>query len=65
MPAFLNLKILKILILFVCFNLFLYSLSAQTFNEILGRPTNKTVTISLLAEQQLDVFWEYGTVSGA
>ena len=37
----------------------------QTYNEILGRPTDSSITISILFNQQSnDVYWEYGTVSG-
>lgn len=38
--------------------------SAQNFTEILGRPTDSTVTMSILFDQQVDVYWEYGTTSG-
>jgi hypothetical protein len=44
--------------------LFCSSLSAQTFNEILGRPTESAITISILCDQKKDVYWEYGSVSG-
>ena len=39
-------------------------LSAQTFNEILGRPTNNSMTISILCDRQTEVYWEYGAVPG-
>ena len=35
--------------------------SAQNFNEILGRPTASSVTISILCDQQTEVYWEYGS----
>ena len=38
---------------------------AQTFNEILGRPADSSVTMSILFDQKTDVYWEYGTVSGS
>lgn len=38
--------------------------SAQTYSEILGRPTNNSVTMSILFDQSVDVYWEIGTVSG-
>jgi hypothetical protein len=38
---------------------------AQQFNEILGRPTDSSVTMSILFNQPVDVYWEYGTASGA
>jgi hypothetical protein len=34
------------------------------FTEILGRPTNYSVTISILFDMQTDVYWEYGTTPG-
>jgi len=38
---------------------------SQNFNEILGRPTDSTITMSILfVNQQSDVYWEYGTASG-
>ena len=40
-------------------------LVAQTFTEILGRPTNSSVTMSILFDQQVEVYWEYGTSPGA
>ncbi|MEI8204296.1 MAG: metallophosphoesterase, partial [Bacteroidota bacterium] len=36
----------------------------QTFTEILARPTNTTITMSILFDQKADVYWEYGTTSG-
>ena len=38
---------------------------AQTFTEILGRPTANSVTISIFFDQKADVFWEYGLTSGS
>ncbi len=38
--------------------------SSQTFTEILGRPADSTMTISVLFDQQSDLFWEYGTATG-
>ncbi len=40
-------------------------LNAQSYNEILGRPTNESITISFLPDQSTEVFWEYGTSSGS
>ena len=37
---------------------------SQTFTEILGRPTNNSVTMSILFNQQAEVYWEYGSSSG-
>jgi len=36
----------------------------SAFSEILGRPTNTTISINILFSQQADVYWEYGTASG-
>lgn len=42
-----------------------YSLSAQTFTEILGRPTDHSVTISVLFSQVVQVYFEFGTAPGS
>ena len=39
-------------------------ISAQSFNEILGRPTDSTITMSIMFYQDEEVYWEYGTNSG-
>ncbi len=36
----------------------------QNFTEILGRPTNSSVTMSILFDAASDVYWEYGTSPG-
>ena len=50
------------------FSLFLcmisYSLVGQNFTEILGRPTSSSVTMSVLFDQPVEVFLEYGTSEG-
>ncbi len=38
--------------------------TAQNYNEILGRPTDTGITISILFDQPAEVYWEYGTFSG-
>ena len=43
---------------------FLLSSTAQSFTEILGRPTTTSVTLSLLFDQDAEVYCEYGTASG-
>lgn len=40
------------------------SLSAQTFTEMLGRPTDHSVTISALFSEVVDTYFEFGTVPG-
>ena len=46
--------------------IFYNSLSAQTFYEILGRPTDSTITINIVFNQtqQEEVYLEYGTSPG-
>lgn len=39
--------------------------TAQTFTELLGRPTASSMTMSILFNQQADVYWEYGTSAGS
>ncbi len=38
------------------------STKAQQFNEILGRPTDSSITISILFNQPVELYWEYGSV---
>ncbi|MEI7423603.1 MAG: metallophosphoesterase [Prolixibacteraceae bacterium] len=42
----------------------LVSTDDKGFSEILGRPTNTSVTMSILFDQSSDVYWEYGTSTG-
>ena len=37
---------------------------AQNFTEILGRPTGNSVTMSILFDSSVEVYWEYGTSPG-
>ncbi len=46
------------------FFLISHQLIGQSFTEILGRPTNNAVTMSILFDQKSDVYWEYGTSAG-
>ena len=41
------------------------SYGIKHYTEITGRPTNSSVTINILADQQTDFYWEYGTATGA
>jgi hypothetical protein len=34
------------------------------FTELLGRPTNSSVTVSIQFDQKTEVYWEYGTTPG-
>ena len=38
--------------------------SGQNFTEILGRPENNSMTMSILFDQKAYVYWEYGTSTG-
>jgi len=40
------------------------SIFGQTFTEILGRPTGNSITVSVLFDQQVELFIEYGINSG-
>jgi len=53
----------KILVLIFVFGIHKYS-SAQEKSIILGRPTNNSVTASILFNQNVQYYLEYGTVSG-
>jgi hypothetical protein len=44
-----------------CITLGVTQIKAQNYNEILGRPTDSAITISILFDQKSDVYWEYGT----
>lgn len=47
------------------FLIFGYSISyAQTYNEILGRPTDTSITVSVLFNKLVDIYIEYGTQTG-
>jgi hypothetical protein len=37
---------------------------SQVFSEIIGRPTPASVTISVLFDQDVEVYWEWGAISG-
>ncbi len=52
---------------FILFVLILFAsgvASGQNFTEILGRPTTTTITVSILFDQQAEVYWELGTSPG-
>ncbi|MEI6749501.1 MAG: T9SS type A sorting domain-containing protein [Bacteroidales bacterium] len=36
----------------------------QTYTEILGRPTDNSITVSVLFDQQVELYLEYGTIPG-
>ena len=47
------------------FILIFCSAAAQFFTEIIGRPTDSSISINFLADQNTDVYWEYGTSPGS
>ena len=51
--------------LFILIILACKSLLGQNYTEILGRPTNASIAISILFVQKSEVYWEYGVVSGS
>lgn len=53
-----------LLAVMLCSLLLSVSASAQNYNIILGRPTESSVTISILFDQSAQVYWEYGTIPG-
>lgn len=59
-----TLSIRKTFILFICFCLYSVDIFAQNFTEILGRPTNSAITMSVLFDADTEVYWEYGTTTG-
>ncbi|MFZ4740939.1 MAG: metallophosphoesterase family protein, partial [Bacteroidales bacterium] len=52
------------ILFFIFFTLISNVIIAQIYYELLGRPTNTSITMNILFDQQVDVFWEYGTTSG-
>lgn len=56
-------RLLFVLILLLTLNLCL-KVEAQSYSEILGRPTDSSITISVMFNQNMSVYWEFGTTSG-
>lgn len=59
-----NYRTIKFCILYISFFLLVLRLPAQTINEILGRPADSTITVSIMVNQPAEVFWEYSTQPG-
>ncbi len=55
-------KAIVLAIFLACFSVL--SAVSQTFSEILGRPTPSSVTVSVLSDQDMEAYWEWGTTSG-
>ena len=49
------------LILFICLS---FQAVSQKYSVLLGRPTDKTMTFSVLFDQNIEYYLEYGTQSG-
>ncbi|MEI7595910.1 MAG: metallophosphoesterase [Bacteroidota bacterium] len=56
-----KIKILNTIFLFILASI----VFGQNYTEILGKPTNSSITINILLDQKADVYWEYGTTSGS
>jgi hypothetical protein len=54
----------KHLILLVLVCLSINKINAQTYSIILGRPTDKSITLSILFDQNVNFYVEYGTTPG-
>ena len=54
----------KLTFLILIFWGYTQQLSGQTYSLILGRPTDKSITINLLFDQNVNFYIEYGTTSG-
>jgi len=51
-------------LILICFLAIKLPLSGQSYSEILGRPTNNSITVSVMFNLVTDVYIEYGTVEG-
>ncbi|MEI6348645.1 MAG: metallophosphoesterase [Bacteroidota bacterium] len=60
-----NNQLIRMTAISICLIFMSSALMAQTFNEILARPTNNSMTISIMFNQKADVYWVYGTSPGA
>ncbi|MEY4051472.1 MAG: hypothetical protein RIR64_457 [Bacteroidota bacterium] len=58
-------KMVKILLLSCLFSGIIQITSAQNYTEILGRPTDSAITLSILFDKSVNVYWEYGTTPGS
>lgn len=54
----------KIFYLFLFITVISKATYAQNFTELLGRPTDTSITMSIRFEQAMEVYWEYGIQSG-
>jgi Calcineurin-like phosphoesterase len=63
-PSFFKVKFFNHALFLVQILLFSQATTAQNFTEILGRPTDKSMTISVLFSQVVQVYFEGGTSAG-
>ena len=52
-------KIFLIFIILSC-----YKINAQNYTEVLGRPTDTSITMSIIFDKSVNVYWEFGQTSG-
>ncbi len=55
---------IRVLILLIILG-FVVEIKAQNYTEVLGRPTDSSITMSILFDKSVNVYWEYGTSSGS
>lgn len=53
-------KIFSILLIFAN-----YHSIAQNYTEVLGRPTDTSITMNILFDKSVNVYWEYGLTTGS
>ncbi len=57
-------KFLKHILIIIYFVSTFYTLSGQNLNIVLGRPTDKSITMNILFDAKVIFYIEYGTISG-
>jgi len=51
-------------LLFICYILICICAKGQNYTEVLGRPTDTSITTNILFDKAVNVYWEYGLTSG-
>ena len=64
-PISRRMRFLKIVALLVIVQFNATVLQSQSYNIVLGRPTDTSITASILFEQNMQGYLEYGTASGS
>lgn len=54
----------KFTIIILINSFLLTKVSSQNYTEVLGRPTDSAITLNILFNQSVNVYWEYGTSPG-